>query len=86
MGSTKSTANLLRTIIEQFGGGPVGLNTIAAPISEEERDSRTIADELFLIQALLLHRTPRGRVATSLAYGDFGLPAPAEQRRDSRLW
>ncbi len=76
---------LLRTIIEKFGGGPVGLNTIAAAISEEKD---TIEDiyEPFLIQVGFLDRTPRGRVATSLAYGYFGLVAPADQRRDSRLW
>jgi Holliday junction DNA helicase RuvB len=76
---------LLRTIIDKFGGGPVGLNTIAAAISEEKD---TIEDiyEPFLIQAGFLDRTPRGRVATSLAYGYFGLVAPDAQRRDSRLW
>jgi Holliday junction DNA helicase RuvB len=76
---------LLRTIIDKFGGGPVGLNTIAAAISEE-KDAIEDIYEPFLIQAGFLDRTPRGRVATSLAYGYFGLPAPAEQRRDSRLW
>jgi Holliday junction DNA helicase RuvB len=76
---------LLRTIIDKFGGGPVGLNTIAAAISEEKD---TIEDiyEPFLIQAGFLDRTPRGRVATARAYGYFGLVAPDEQRRDSRLW
>jgi Holliday junction DNA helicase RuvB len=76
---------LLRTIIDKFGGGPVGLNTIAAAISEE-KDAIEDIYEPFLIQAGFLDRTPRGRVATSLAYGYFGLAAPAEQRRDSRLW
>ena len=76
---------LLRTIIDKFGGGPVGLNTIAAAISEE-KDAIEDIYEPFLIQAGFLDRTPRGRVATSLAYGYFGLEAPAEQRRDSRLW
>jgi holliday junction DNA helicase RuvB len=76
---------LLRTIIDKFGGGPVGLNTIAAAISEE-KDAIEDIYEPFLIQAGFLDRTPRGRVATSLAYGYFGLPVPAEQRRDSRLW
>ena len=75
----------LRTIIDKFGGGPVGLNTIAAAISEE-KDAIEDIYEPFLIQAGFLDRTPRGRVATSLAYGYFGLPVPAEQRRDSRLW
>jgi holliday junction DNA helicase RuvB len=76
---------LLRTIIDKFGGGPVGLNTIAAAISEE-KDAIEDIYEPFLIQAGFLDRTPRGRVATSLAYGYFGLDAPADQRRDSRLW
>ena len=76
---------LLRTIIDKFGGGPVGLNTIAAAISEEQ-DAIEDIYEPYLIQAGFLDRTPRGRKATSLAYGYFGLPVPVEQRRDSRLW
>jgi Holliday junction DNA helicase RuvB len=76
---------LLRTIIDKFGGGPVGLNTIAAAISEE-KDAIEDIYEPFLIQIGFLDRTPRGRVATALAYGYFGLVAPIEQRRDSRLW
>jgi holliday junction DNA helicase RuvB len=76
---------LLRTIIDKFNGGPVGLNTIAAAISEE-KDAIEDIYEPFLIQIGFLDRTPRGRVATPRAYGYFGLVAPAEQRRDSRLW
>jgi Holliday junction DNA helicase RuvB len=76
---------LLRTIIEKFGGGPVGLGTIAAAISEE-KDAIEDIYEPFLIQIGFLDRTPRGRVATPRAYGYFGLDAPADQRRDSRLW
>lgn len=76
---------LLRTIIDKFGGGPVGLSTIAAAISEE-KDAIEDIYEPFLIQAGFLDRTPRGRVATARAYGYFGLEAPAEQRKDSRLW
>jgi holliday junction DNA helicase RuvB len=76
---------LLRTIIDKFGGGPVGLNTIAAAISEE-KDAIEDIYEPFLIQAGFLDRTPRGRVATPAAYGYFGLAAPAALRRDSRLW
>jgi holliday junction DNA helicase RuvB len=76
---------LLRTIIDKFGGGPVGLSTIAAAISEE-KDAIEDIYEPFLIQIGFLDRTPRGRVATPRAYGYFGLMAPAEQRRDSRLW
>ena len=73
---------LLRTIIDKFGGGPVGLNSIAAAISEE-KDAIEDIYEPFLIQIGFLDRTPRGRVATERAYGYFGLPAPG---RDSRLW
>jgi Holliday junction DNA helicase RuvB len=76
---------LLRTIIDKFNGGPVGLNTIAAAISEE-KDAIEDIYEPFLIQLGFLDRTPRGRVATPRAYGYFGLTAPADQRRDSRLW
>jgi holliday junction DNA helicase RuvB len=73
---------LLRTIIDKFGGGPVGINTIAAAISEE-KDAIEDIYEPFLIQIGFLDRTPRGRVATARAYGYFGLAAPG---RDSRLW
>jgi Holliday junction DNA helicase RuvB len=73
---------LLKTIIEKFGGGPVGINSIAAAISEE-KDAIEDIYEPFLIQVGFLDRTPRGRVATPRAYGYFGLDAPG---RDSRLW
>jgi Holliday junction DNA helicase RuvB len=73
---------ILRTIIDKFGGGPVGLNSIAAAISEE-KDAIEDIYEPFLIQIGFLDRTPRGRVATARAYGYFGLSAPG---RDSRLW
>ena len=73
---------LLRTIIDKFGGGPVGLNTIAAAISEE-KDAIEDIYEPFLIQIGFVDRTPRGRMATARAYEFFGLTAPG---RDSRLW
>ena len=73
---------LLRTIIEKFGGGPVGVNSIAAAINEE-KDAIEDIYEPFLIQHGFLDRTPRGRVATARAYEYFGLTAPG---RDSRLW
>ena len=66
---------LLRTIIDKFGGGPVGINSIAAAISEE-KDAIEDIYEPFLIQIGFLDRTPRGRVATALAYSYFGLTAP----------
>ena len=73
---------LLRTIIDKFGGGPVGVNTIAAAINEE-KDAIEDIYEPFLIQAGFLDRTPRGRMATARAYEYFGLTAPG---RDTRLW
>ena len=73
---------LLRTIIDKFGGGPVGVNSIAAAISEE-KDAIEDIYEPYLIQIGFLDRTPRGRVASRLAYEYFGLTAPG---RDSRLW
>jgi len=64
---------VLRTIIEKFDGGPVGLDTIAASISEE---ADTIMDvyEPYLMQMGFLQRTPRGRLVTRLAYEHLGLP------------
>ena len=72
---------LLRTIIEKFGGGPVGVASLAAAMSEE-RDALEDIYEPFLIQLGFLDRTPRGRVATAKAYEYFGLAAPAKDR----LW
>ena len=76
---------LLRTIIDKFGGGPVGIGSIAAAISEE-KDAIEDIYEPFLIQNGFLDRTSRGRVATPRAYAYFGLDTPDERRRDSRLW
>ena len=72
---------LLRTIIEKFGGGPVGVGSLAAAMSEE-RDAIEDIYEPFLIQIGFLDRTPRGRVATARAYEYFGLAAPGRDR----LW
>lgn len=71
---------LLRTIVEKFAGGPVGIETIAAAISE---DPDTIMEvyEPYLMQAGLLQRTPRGRVATPLAYRHLGLVTPDALQR-----
>jgi len=66
---------LLLAILEKFGGGPVGLDNLAAAIGEE-RDTIEDVLEPYMIQQGYLMRTPRGRVATSLAYQHFGLPAP----------
>jgi holliday junction DNA helicase RuvB len=72
---------LLRTIIDKFGGGPVGVGSLAAAMSEE-RDAIEEIYEPFLIQIGFLDRTPRGRVATARAYEYFGLTAPGRDR----LW
>ncbi len=71
MGFDQRDRMILLTIIDKFSGGPVGLDTISAAISEE---SDTIEDvyEPFLIQNGFLNRTPRGRVATPAAYSHFG--------------
>ncbi len=67
---------VLRLLIEKFDGGPVGLETIAAALSE---DSGTIMDvvEPYLLQLGFLDRTPRGRAATRLAYEHIGVPWPS---------
>jgi len=81
-GFDEADRRLLRAIIDKFGGGPVGLNSIAAAISEEKEAIEDIY-EPFLIQIGFLDRTPRGRVATARAYDYFGMPVPD---RESRLW
>ncbi len=70
---------LLTTMIKNYGGGPVGLETIAAAIGEE---AVTIEDvyEPYLMQIGFLGRTPRGRVATMAAYEHLGLPVPGQQK------
>jgi len=75
---------LLRTIVEKFGGGPVGLDTIAASISEE---ADTIMDvyEPYLLQLGFLERTPRGRLATEAAYRHLELPYNKKSPQ-STLW
>jgi holliday junction DNA helicase RuvB len=73
---------LLLTIIEKYQGGPVGVNTLAAALSEEP-DAIEEIYEPFLIQIGFLNRTPRGRVATMLAYEHFGI---APNRKQSSLF
>ncbi|MFA5026530.1 MAG: Holliday junction branch migration DNA helicase RuvB [Candidatus Methylomirabilota bacterium] len=73
---------ILHTIIEKFAGGPVGIETVAVAVSEE-RDTIEDVYEPFLIQAGFLARTPRGRVATPLAYAHLGLTPSGRQ---SDLW
>ena len=80
-GFDESDRRLLRTIIDKFSGGPVGLNSLAAAIGEE-KDAIEDINEPYLIQIGFLDRTSRGRVATARAYEYFGLTAPGKER----LW
>jgi holliday junction DNA helicase RuvB len=66
---------VLRTVVDKFGGGPVGLTTLAASVGEE---TDTVEDvvEPYLLQLGFLHRTPRGRVATEAAYRHLGVITP----------
>jgi len=82
LGLEELDREILRTIIEKFDGGPVGVGTIAVSVNEEER---TIEDahEPYLIQAGLIKRTPAGRMATRLAYEHLGIKPPMQQ---PELW
>ena len=76
-GLDRNDRRILNTIVKTFGGGPVGIETIAAAVSEE---AGTIEDviEPYLIQLGLLQRTPRGRRATREAYRYLGVPMPEQ--------
>lgn len=88
-GFDKMDTLLLVTLIDKFDGGPVGVETLAAAIGEE-KDTIEDVYEPFLIQAGFLHRTPRGRVATSLAYEHFGRKkgagAPGASKKQESLF
>ena len=73
IGLDRTDKNMIMTMIEAFGGGPVGLETLAATTGE---DSNTIEDvyEPYLMQLGFLQRTPRGRMVTRLGYAHFGIP------------
>ncbi len=83
LGLDEIDRRLLRALVEQFGGGPAGLETIAAAISEEP-DTVVDVYEPFLLTRGLLRRTPRGRVATPAAWRHLGLEAPPGAQGD--LW
>ena len=84
LGLDGTDRRLLTVLVERFGGGPVGLDSLAAATSEE---SVTLEDvcEPYLLQIGLLARTPRGRVATPLAYRHLGYPVPADAGQET-LW
>ena len=72
IGLTSADREILNVIINKFGGGPVGLNTVAAALSEEQATIEEVY-EPYLIQLGLLERTPRGRIATDKAYNHLGV-------------
>jgi Holliday junction DNA helicase RuvB len=81
LGLDEADRRLLRTIIDKFDGGPVGLGSLSAAIGEE-KDAIEDIYEPYLIQIGFVDRTPRGRVATARAYDYFGLTAQGK----GRLW
>lgn len=85
LGLDSTDRKLLTSLIEKFDGGPVGLDTMGAAISEA---SETIEDviEPYLIQLGFLHRTPRGRVATRLAWEHMGIPYKDLSLTQEKLW
>ena len=85
LGLEEMDRDILRTIIDKFNGGPVGLGTIAISVNEEECTVED-AHEPYLIQAGLVSRTPRGRVATTLAYEHFGLTPPTSTTQQPSFW
>ncbi|MEW6770690.1 MAG: Holliday junction branch migration DNA helicase RuvB [Bacillota bacterium] len=85
LGLDATDRKLLTTLIERFGGGPVGIETLAAATSEEVVTLEDVV-EPYLMQQGLLARTPRGRVATALAYRHFGLTPPAGESVQETLW
>jgi len=85
LGFDEIDRKLLLTIIEKYGGGPVGVNTLAASLSEEV-DAIEDIYEPFLIQSGFLNRTPRGRVATHLAYAHFKMNPPEAGLGQPRLF
>lgn len=80
-GLDEMDGRVIKTLIEHFDGGPVGLNTLAVAVGE---DAGTLEEvyEPFLIQNGFLMRTPRGRVATNRAFERFGYALPAERRKE----
>lgn len=85
LGLDQADRRLLQAIIQKFEGGPVGLDTLAAATSEE---SETLEDvyEPYLIQLGMLSRTPRGRVATPIAYEHLGLQRGEKKLKQETLW
>jgi holliday junction DNA helicase RuvB len=75
-GLNQTDRDILSLLIEKFNGGPTGLKTIAAALSEEEATIEEV-NEPYLMQTGLIERSPRGRIATKKAYLHMGFPSPA---------
>ena len=72
IGLNNADREIIKTVIDKFNGGPVGLNTIAAALSEEQATIEEVY-EPYLIQMGLLERTPRGRIITDKGYKHLGM-------------
>jgi len=79
LGLNSADRDILKVMVEKFNGGPVGLNTLAAALSEEQATIEEVY-EPYLIQLGLLERTPRGRVVTPKAYGHLNLKMPVDHQ------
>lgn len=79
MGLNQTDRDIITIVVEKFGGGPVGLKTIAAALSEEEATIEEV-NEPYLMQTGLLERTPRGRTVTAKGYAHIGAESPREQQ------
>lgn len=79
VGLNEQDKKILMTLIEKFKGGPVGLNTIAASLSEEEATIEEF-NEPYLLQIGFLERTPRGRIATEKAYAHLNIKYPEDKQ------
>ena len=84
-GLDKMDRHIMLTIIQKFNGGPIGLDTLSAAVSEE-KDTLEDVYEPFLIQMGYINRTPRGRVATKLAYSHFGIPMDDRDQPQKKLF
>jgi len=85
MGLDKMDRHIMLTMIEKFDGGPIGLDSLSAAVSEE-KDTLEDVYEPFLILIGYVKRTPRGRVATKLAYEHFGIPLDGSEEAQKRLF
>lgn len=83
MGLDNLDRNLLRAVIEMYGGGPVGLDTLAAALGEEAVTLEDVC-EPYLMQMGFLTRTPRGRCVTHRAYRHLGMPPPQQENADTQ--